>query len=187
MFGIGRFVGWLFITARDALARVLVRARVTPNILTIVGTLFTAGAGACLAAALWESGGRDLDFSAWTRSHLFFILAAGCLILSSACDMLDGAVARIGNLSSSFGAFLDSSMDRIADFFLWTGMAAGYAILDKPNITFILLCMIANMNCFMISYTKSRAETQKLSLGPWLYELEKLSPMAPPSSERQPA
>lgn len=167
--GIGKVTGWFFSVSRDAIARGLVRIGVTPNTLTVVGLVFTAAAGATLAFAVKETGGSGCDFAWWQRAHGFYAMAAGFMFLSSACDMLDGAVARIGNLSSTFGGFLDSSVDRINDFCMWTGLAVGYAMLETPNITFILLCMIANLNCFMISYTKCRAEDfiDNCSVGFW--------------------
>ena len=80
------------------------------------------------------------------------------LILALACDMLDGAVARIGGKSTVFGGFLDSTLDRFSDFAVFAGIAIGYASLAPANITFVLLAMLSFFNSFMISYTKARAE-----------------------------
>jgi len=156
--GIGKMTGCFFSVSRDALAKGLIRVGVTPNVLTVFGLIFTAGAGVALAAAVELTGGRGCDFQWWSRAHGYYGIAAGLLFLSNACDMLDGAAARIGNMSSKFGGFLDSSLDRLNDFFMWAGPAAGYTLLEKPNITFVLLCMVAVLNSFMISYCKCRAE-----------------------------
>jgi len=142
---IGRSVGFGFSTARDAVARCLVKACVTPNALTLAGGVFTAGAGVCYALGA-------------ERSYGCLVWAAVLLILASACDMLDGAVARIGGKSSVFGEFLDSTLDRFSDFAIYAGIAVGYASLPEANVTFVLLAMLAFFNSFMISYAKARAE-----------------------------
>jgi CDP-diacylglycerol---glycerol-3-phosphate 3-phosphatidyltransferase len=90
--------------------------------------------------------------SAW------LMLAGWLLILSSACDMLDGAVARLGNKKTTFGAFLDSTLDRFSDFAVFAGIAVFYAWLSPANVTFVFLSMLAFFNAFMISYSKARAE-----------------------------
>ncbi len=142
---IGRGVGFGFSTARDAVARCLVKVRVTPNALTLTGAGFTAAAGACYAMGAG-------------RSYALLVWAAVLIIFASACDMLDGAVARIGGKSTVFGGFLDSTLDRFSDFAVYAGIAVGYASLAPANITFVLLAMLAFFNSFMISYSKARAE-----------------------------
>jgi len=154
---IGRAIGLGFVTARDAIARGLVQAGVAPNALTLTGVLLTLAAGACYALGAgsrfaWgltpQPGGADA----------FALLAGGLLVLSSACDMLDGAVARLGNRATRFGAFLDSTVDRFSDFAVYAGIAVYYAWQRPANITFVLLGMVAFFNAFMISYTRARAE-----------------------------
>ena len=154
---IGKSVGRFFSVMRDALARGLVTCRVTPNALTITGCLLNIATGICLA------------FGIKTGLPVYYIVASFLLYWCAACDMLDGAVARIGSKSSKFGAFLDSTTDRISDFALWAGIAFGYAWLDAPNRTFMLLSMIAFLNAFLISYTKARAEDliEKCPVGYW--------------------
>ena len=153
---IGRGVGFGFSTARDAIARGLVKVRVTPNALTLAGAAVTAGAGVCYALG----AGRDYAFLVW---------AAVLLIVASACDMLDGAVARIGGKASLFGEFLDSTLDRFSDFAIYAGMAVGYASLEPANITFVLLAMLSFFNAIMISYAKARAENliESCPVGYW--------------------
>ncbi len=163
---IGRAIGFAFGTARDALARVLIRLRVTPNTLSLVGIVLTAGAGVCYGIGATSSFGWSLDPS---QPNAYLLLAVALLVLSSACDMLDGAVARIGNLSSPFGAFLDSTLDRGSDFAVYAGIAAAYAFQDPGNVTFVLLSMFSFFNAAMISYTRARAEDliEKCSVGYW--------------------
>ena len=164
---IGRAIGFGFATARDVVARGLLRAGVTPNMLTVVGMVVTAGAGVCYAV------GAAAPF-AWSLAprapgNAYLLLAGAMLVLASACDMLDGAVARIGNKGSRFGAFLDSALDRYSDFAVYAGIAACYAWQAPANATFVLLAMLALFNSFMISYSRARAEDliRSCSVGYW--------------------
>jgi len=153
---IGRFVGSGFAAARDFLARGLVAVGVTPNTLTLVGAVLTAGAGVCLGIGAGDGFAPSLRPNA--GASLYPLLAGGLLVLASACDMLDGAVARIGRKSTRFGAFLDSTIDRFSDFAVYAGLGAYYARTETANVTFVLLAMIAFFAAFMISYTRARAE-----------------------------
>jgi CDP-diacylglycerol--glycerol-3-phosphate 3-phosphatidyltransferase len=152
---IGKVIATGFSTARDAVARVLLRLRVTPNVLTIIGMLLTLAAGVCYAMAAGRGFAWSLDPAG---ANAFVLVAGGLLILSSACDMLDGAVARLGNKGTRFGAFLDSTMDRFSDFAVYAGLAVGYALAEPANLTFVLLSQLAFFNAFMISYSRARAE-----------------------------
>lgn len=140
---IGRAIGAGFAAAREAIAAVLVRLGATPNAVSLLGIVFTAAAGVCLALGADAPGTYPL-------------LAGGLLVLAAACDMLDGAVARLGNCATPFGAFLDSTLDRFSDFAVYAGIAAFYAA--RGNVTFVLLAMLAVFNAFSISYAKARAE-----------------------------
>ncbi len=155
---IGRAIGFGFSTARDFVARGLICVGVSPNFLTLVGVVFTLGAGVCYAI------GAGTDSFAWDfdvrpgRAGAYPFLAAWLLILASACDMLDGAVARIAKKTSRFGGFLDSTIDRMSDFAVFAGIVIYYARQDQANLTFVLAGMLAFFNAFMISYTRARAE-----------------------------
>ncbi|MFP4053788.1 MAG: CDP-alcohol phosphatidyltransferase family protein [Phycisphaerae bacterium] len=164
---IGRGIGWGFATARDALARGLVKLRVTPNMLSVAGMLFTAAAGVCFALGGGSGFGWSLEPHA--ARTCYPLLAGAFMILASAMDMLDGAVARAGGRGSRFGAFLDSTLDRYSDFAVFAGLAAYYAWGTPANVTFVLLCMLAFFNAFMISYTRARAEDliESCSVGYW--------------------
>ncbi len=151
---IGRAVGYSFATTRDLLAKGLVALGVTPNMLTLAGMVITAGAGIC-----YTIGASD-DF-AWSlalpsEASAFGLGAGVLLVAASACDMLDGAVARLGGKGSKFGAFLDSTLDRYSDFAVYAGIGLHFAV--KGNVTFVLLAMLSFFNAFMISYTRARAE-----------------------------
>ena len=124
---IGRAIGVAFVTARDFVARGLIRVAVTPNMLTLLGVAFTLAAGACCAMG---GGAMRLAWSLDSRPgapNAYPFLAAWLLILASACDMLDGAVARLADKATRFGAFLDSTLDRLSDFIVYAGIGLYYA------------------------------------------------------------
>lgn len=152
----GKAIALGFIAWRDAWARLLIFLGVTPNMLTLIGMGITAGAGVCYAIGAGSGFGWSLGVgepnSAW------LLVAAVCMFFASACDMLDGAVARIGNKKTTFGAFLDSTLDRCSDFAVFAGIAVYYATPGHANVTFCLLAMLAFFNSYMISYARARAE-----------------------------
>lgn len=153
---IGRAIGTFFSVSRDAVARGLIALRITPNKLTLLGMALTAVAGVFYAIG---AGDRfALTFDPHAAANVYMLLAGVMLVLSSACDMLDGAVARLGNLKTPFGGFLDSTLDRCSDFAVFAGIALYYANAPRANLTFVLLSMVAFLNAFMISYTRARAE-----------------------------
>jgi len=155
---IGRAIGLGFATARDFVARGLIRVGVPPNALTLLGVVFTFAAAVCYAVgAGTDSLGWSLDVRPG-RAGAYPFLAAWLVILASACDMLDGAVARIAGKATRFGAFLDSTMDRLSDFAVFAGIVVYYARQNPVNLTFVLAGMLAFFNAFMISYTRARAE-----------------------------
>ena len=159
---IGASVG----AARDALARGLVALGATPNRITVAGFLVTGAAGYCLA----RGAGHQVPYlhvspgaASWWPA-----LAAAFLLVSGACDMLDGAVARIGNMRTRFGAILDSTLDRFSDMAIFLGCGLHFAA--AGNLTGQVLAAVALCNAFLISYVKARAEAviEDCSVGYWL-------------------
>jgi CDP-diacylglycerol---glycerol-3-phosphate 3-phosphatidyltransferase len=91
-----------------------------------------------------------------------YLLAAGCLIVSGAFDLLDGVVARAAHLSSRFGALLDSTVDRLADALPLLGLVVACA--QNPLAPGILV--VAMISGFAVSYVRARAEGLGISLPP---------------------
>jgi CDP-diacylglycerol--glycerol-3-phosphate 3-phosphatidyltransferase len=117
----------------------LARTPVTPNMITVIGTVGVSGA----ALSMFPIG--ELFPGAFTAT--IFVLT----------DMLDGLLARIKGNSGPFGAFLDSSMDRVADAAIFGGMViwffrGGHNPLLGCVTLFCLACG------FMVSYVKARAQ-----------------------------
>ncbi len=162
--GTSRAIGQGFCNARDALARGLIVIGLTPNMLTIAGFLATCGAAVC-----FFFGGSYSHGAARALGHPpYMLIAAGLLVLASAFDMLDGAVAKLGKLHTPIGAVLDSSVDRFSDLVIYLGLIGHFVI--QQNHTYAMLAALALSNTFLISYIKARSETliPKCSVGYWL-------------------
>ena len=73
--------------------------------------------------------------------------------------MLDGTVARRSNKSSTFGAFLDSTLDRVADGAILSGLAVFYALNPvHRNVPMVVVCLTGLIGSFLTSYIRARAE-----------------------------
>ena len=118
--------------------KALARTPVTPNAITITGT---AGV---VAGALWL----------FPTGHLF----AGTMVCTAfvLADMLDGVLARIKGTSGAWGAFLDSTLDRVADAAVFVGLTIWLARTgQRPLALVALFCLVAGG---LVSYAKARAE-----------------------------
>jgi CDP-diacylglycerol--glycerol-3-phosphate 3-phosphatidyltransferase len=125
----------------DPVLQSLVRNRVHPNLLTTIGFFAT------LAAAF--------------AFHQHAVRTAGFLILVGGFfDILDGQVARLSQLGSKFGAFYDSTLDRISEIAVFFGILSMYNDyrLELGDVGMIYLIMLAMAGSLMISYTRARAE-----------------------------
>lgn len=119
------------------LARLLIKTPLTPNAITWIGFVITAGAAALIA----------------TR-HMF---AAGIVVLVAGLfDMLDGAVARIKGQVTRFGAVLDSTLDRLCEAMLL--LALLYIFARDGHTVWSLLTGIALVCSLMVSYLRARME-----------------------------
>jgi CDP-diacylglycerol--glycerol-3-phosphate 3-phosphatidyltransferase len=121
----------------------LARTRVTPDALTMSGVTL------CFVASvlvLFES----------RNELLFFWLGATVFVAGSILDILDGALARAGGKSTVFGAFLDSTTDRVGEFFMLAAIAYVFAV-DGKEI-FVVVAVAAVAGSLLVSYTRARAE-----------------------------
>jgi CDP-diacylglycerol---glycerol-3-phosphate 3-phosphatidyltransferase len=121
----------------------LARTRVTPNALT------TAGVSLCAAAAV-------LTYFEYRNQILFFWLAALVFVVGSVLDILDGALARAGGKQSPFGAFLDSTTDRVSEAFVLGAIALVFH--RRGNEVALGFAFAAVVGSFLVSYTRARAE-----------------------------
>ncbi len=121
----------------------LARTRVTPNALT------TAGVTLCLAAAVLVPF-EDRD------TLLFYWLGAGTFVVGSLLDILDGALARAGGRSTAFGAFLDSTTDRVGEGAMLAAIALIFA--RDGNDVAVVLTIAAVAGSFLVPYVRAKAE-----------------------------
>jgi CDP-diacylglycerol---glycerol-3-phosphate 3-phosphatidyltransferase len=121
----------------------LARTRVTPNVLT------TAGVSLCLAAAVLVPFENR---SPW----LVYWLAAGVFVVGSLLDILDGALARAGGKSTPFGAFLDSTTDRVGEGAVLAAIALVFA--QQGRYWAVVVAFAAVVGSFLVSYTRAKAE-----------------------------
>ncbi|HEU4641314.1 MAG TPA: CDP-alcohol phosphatidyltransferase family protein [Gemmatimonadaceae bacterium] len=124
----------------DPVADWLVRHDVQPNTITTIGTLCSVTGGIIYGTGHIRTGGWFLGLTA-----LF--------------DVLDGVVARRTNRSSAFGAFYDSTLDRVADGFVLGGLAVFFATRHGwVGTTMVVVCILGLIGTFVTSYTRARAE-----------------------------
>jgi CDP-diacylglycerol--glycerol-3-phosphate 3-phosphatidyltransferase len=119
--------------------RLAVAMRLTPNAITVIGFVIV------VAAAALVGSGNLLGGAA--------VLTAGSLL-----DAVDGALARATGVTSAFGSFLDSTLDRAAEAVLYGGIAAYYLQSAAEPAGPVLLALLALAGSFMVSYTRARAE-----------------------------
>jgi CDP-diacylglycerol--glycerol-3-phosphate 3-phosphatidyltransferase len=148
------------------LIEALIRHGVTPNMISWAGFACAAVAALCLArgaghALPFEHQFGDAPASWWPFAAAFFLL------LASAADLLDGALARRGGLMTPYGALLDSSLDRLADMAIFSACALYFA--RAGNLTYVLLACAGLAAAVQTSYVKARGEnmTQGLGVGFW--------------------
>ena len=122
----------------------LARTRVTPSMLT------AAGVSLCALASV-------LVYFEYRNEWLFFWAGAIVFVIGSVMDILDGALARAGGKSSVFGAFLDSTTDRIGEAFMLGAIAV--ALVRDGNETAFMFTFAAMAGSFLVSYTRAKAET----------------------------
>ena len=118
--------------------RLFARSGISPNVLTAVGLVLTVTVTVTLATG-----------------HLAW---GGILVLvTSAFDMLDGALARATNRKSNFGAFFDSTVDRYSEALILLGLLMYYDRMPQPGweVTLVYLSIVGSL---MVSYTRARAE-----------------------------
>jgi len=116
---------------------VLAAGGVTPDVLTLFGTALAVGTPWLLL------GGYPVWAGVW-------------LLLAGAFDTLDGALARNQGSTRPFGAFLDSSMDRISEAIVFAGFILHYYWLQQP--AYVVLSFAACLLAQWVSYTRARAE-----------------------------
>lgn len=125
----------------EPVADFLVRRRVNPNTITTIGTLC-----ACTGGVIYATG---------------HIRTAGWVIgVTAIFDVLDGMVARRTGRTTTFGAFYDSTLDRIADGVVLGGLTVFYAThAVHYSVGMVIVCLFGIIGMYVVSYTRARAES----------------------------
>ena len=117
-------------------------AKVTPDALTI------SGVGLCIAGSV----AVFFEYVGWG----FYWLGAVLFVIGSVLDVLDGALARSRGIGSPFGAFLDSTVDRVGEGFMIG--AIGLVLMRHDQMWGVALAFAAVAGSFLVSYARARAE-----------------------------
>ncbi|WP_343671566.1 DUF4833 domain-containing protein [Chitinophaga sp.] len=125
----------------------LIKIGFTPNTVTLVGFLLNIGVVIIFVTGVEEGNRGDLSYVGWAGALTLF---AGLF------DMLDGQVARLGNMGSRFGAFFDSVLDRYSEMVLFLGIC--YYLVGHHYFLSSLAAFVAMIGSMMVSYTRARAE-----------------------------
>lgn len=131
-------VGATFMFPLRAIIATCVRFRIHPNVLTFVGVLINIAA-------------------AWALGLGTFVTAGVIMTLANIFDFIDGKVATELKLSSDFGGFWDSVMDRFSDISLFVGLIYLYSQLGRTD--YVMVSALAMMFAILTSYTRARAES----------------------------
>ncbi len=135
-----RFEAWVRRRA-EALMSALGRVPVTPNQITVVGTLLT------FAAAILTARG-------------LLVWAALVLAFAGTFDILDGALARSTRRAYPYGAFLDSTLDRYSEGAMYLGLGAYFVTSGGPLAEWLVLATAAALaGSFLVSYVRARAQS----------------------------
>jgi phosphatidylinositol phosphate synthase len=115
----------------------LIESRLTPNAISTTGLVLNVAAAVLITQRL-------------------FFLAGLTFIVGSVMDMLDGRYSRMSGKGTPFGAFLDSTLDRIEEGVVLTAIAAYFA--DRGNEFAVAAVVLVVLGSLMVSYTRARAE-----------------------------
>lgn len=131
----------------NPLIQLFVKLGITPNMITTFGLLLNILAAIIFIVGAEQDNRTDMTYVGWGG---FTILIAGLF------DMMDGRLARIGNMSSPFGAFYDSVIDRYSELVMFLGIC--YYLISQNYFLSSLFAFVALIGSMMVSYTRSRAE-----------------------------
>lgn len=131
-----------FVRLVGPLARAFIRVGIRPNAITTIGTLIVVGAGVAFGFGAIRWGG-------------VLLLASGVF------DILDGQVARQGGMSTTFGAFYDSTLDRIGEAAVFAGLAIYFergGVPAERQTLALGIALTALAMSMLVSYARARAE-----------------------------
>lgn len=135
----------------NPLIRGMIRVGITPNTITTIGFL-----GNCVAAAFFVWAARYAESPAGAATAVGW---GGVIIIASGLfDMMDGRLARLGNMSSAFGALWDSTLDRYSELVTLFGITLYFFSLGVSGFWWAVAGFLAMTGSVMVSYVRARAE-----------------------------
>lgn len=127
--------------------RFLIKLGLTPNAVTSIGLILNVGVAIIFVIGAKRGNHSDLSYVGW---------AGGLILFAGLFDMLDGQVARLGKMSSTFGALYDSVLDRYSELVLFLGIC--YYLSAQHYLLSSLFAFLAMIGSMMVSYTRARSE-----------------------------
>jgi CDP-diacylglycerol--glycerol-3-phosphate 3-phosphatidyltransferase len=131
----------------DPVVKVFIKLGLTPNVVTSIGFILNIGVAVIFIIGGEEGNRSDLTFVGW---------AGGLILFAGLFDMLDGQVARLGNMKSTFGALYDSVLDRYSELIMFLGIC--YYLVAHHYFLSSIFAFVAMIGSMMVSYVRARAE-----------------------------
>ena len=125
----------------------MIRVGITPNFVTTTGLVLNIVAAVVFVYAGLAGEELALTLAGW---------AGGIVLFAGLFDMMDGRVARVGGMSSTFGALYDSVLDRYSELFTLFGIL--YFLLFQGYFWGSIITAVALVGSLMVSYVRARAE-----------------------------
>ena len=133
--------------AIDPIVKVFIKLGLTPNIVTSIGFVLNVGVAVIFILGAERGDRSDLSYIGW---------AGGLILFAGLFDMLDGQVARLGNMKSTFGALYDSVLDRYSELIMFLGIC--YYLVGHHYFWSSIFAFVALIGSMMVSYVRARAE-----------------------------
>lgn len=131
----------------DPFVKLLIKVGLTPNAVTSIGFILNVGVAAIFIIGAEDGNRGDFTYVGW---------AGGLILFAGLFDMLDGQVARLGNMKSVFGALYDSVLDRYSELIMFLGIC--YYLVAHHYFLSSIFAFIALIGSMMVSYVRARAE-----------------------------
>src|SRR6187402_1339844 len=129
------------------IVKAFIKIGLTPNVVTITGLILNIGVAIIFIIGAEEGNRGDLSYVGW---------AGGLILFAGLFDMLDGQVARLGNMKSTFGALYDSVLDRYSELIMFFGIC--YYLVAHHYFLSSIFAFVALIGSMMVSYVRAREE-----------------------------
>ena len=135
----------------DPVIRGMLKVGLTPNMVTALGFLGNVG-----AAWLFIEAARDMASGEMAAAFTLIFWAGVVILVAGLFDMVDGRMARVGNMASPFGALWDSTLDRYSELVTLSGIC--FLLLEAGWTGMGVATFAAMVGSVMVSYVRARAE-----------------------------